>query len=100
MKRTDAEPTEARGQIKLDQSSAEVSYANFALVATGLEEFVLNFGVRTGEETTIKVSSKVILSPKNAKRFAGALAQSIRLYEERFGTIDPSFPTPREKTGK
>ena len=91
---------EAKNQIRLDAGSAEVSYANFALVATTAEEVVLSFGVRTGEETVVKVKERIILTPKNAKRFFAALSQSLRAYEERFGTIDASFAAPKEKPGK
>jgi hypothetical protein len=91
---------EAKGQIRLDGSSAEVSYANFALVATAAEEIILSFGVRTGEDTTVRIKDKVILSPKNAKRLLAALSQSLRLYEEKFGTIDASFAAPKEKPAK
>lgn len=91
---------EAKGQIRLDGSSGEVSYANFALVATAAEEIILSFGVRTGEESTVRIKDKIILSPKNAKRLFAALSQSLRLYEEKFGTIDASFTAPKEKAEK
>jgi hypothetical protein len=87
-------------QLRLDAGSAQVSYANFAVVATAPEEFVLNFGVHTGDEQVARVANKVILSPKNAKRLAATLAQSVRLFEEKFGTIDTSFQALRQKSAK
>ena len=100
IKQAGGDEAEAKGQIRVDQTSAQVSYANFALVGTNPEEFILSFGVRTGEEATVKVSGKVIMSPKNAKRFAAALTQSLRMYEERFGTVDASFAAPKDKPRK
>jgi hypothetical protein len=100
IRQTGGDETDAKGQIRVDQTSAEISYANFALVGTNPEEFILSFGVRTGEEATIKVAGKVIMSPKNAKRFAAALTQSLRIYEERFGTVDASFVAPKDKPRK
>ena len=91
---------EAKGQIKLDWSGADVSYSNFVLVATGAEEVVLTFGIRTAEDQNVKISDKMVLSPKNAKRCLAALSQAVRAYEEKFGTIDTSFPVPREKPEK
>jgi hypothetical protein len=82
-----------KGQIRLDQAAARVTYSNFVLVATGTEEFVVTFGVNTGEDGTIRVSDKIILSPKNAKRLAGALSQGVRMYEEKLGAIDISTPS-------
>ncbi len=76
-----------RPQIRLDQAAARVTYANFMLVSTGAEEFIITLGVATGEENLIRVTDKVILSPKNAKRLAAALSQSVRMYEEKLGTI-------------
>jgi len=95
--RGSAGEAEAKGQIKVDWSAADVSYSNFVLVGTSPEEIVFTFGIRTAEDQNVKIADKVILSPKNAKRFFAALSQALRAYEEKFGTIDASFPTPREK---
>jgi hypothetical protein len=81
-----------KAQIRLDDSGAAVSYANFFLVTTNPEEFVLSFGIRTGDSTTVKVDDKVVVSPKNFKRMVAAVSQALRMYEERIGTIDTSVP--------
>ncbi len=94
------ETEEQKGQIRLDEAAAETSYANFFLVSTSLEEFVLSFGVRVGEAQTITIRDKIIVSPKNLKRMAGALGQSLKMYEERFGTIDTSVPSVQEPEKK
>lgn len=86
------EPQGEKQQIRIDESQAEVSYANFFLVSTGLEEFMLSFGVRSGDSNAVKLRDRVIVSPRNFKRIAAAIGQALRLYEERFGTIDVSAP--------
>ena len=96
MEEIKAEGTQGEGekqQIRIDESGAEVSYANFFLVTTGPEEFMLSFGVRGGgDANTAKLADRIIVSPRNFKRIAAAAGQALRLYEERFGTIDVSPP--------
>lgn len=81
-----------KGQLRIDQAAARSTYSNFVLVATGPEEFVVTFGVNTGEDAIIHVSDKIILSPKNAKRLAAALSQGVKMYEDKLGAIDVSAP--------
>jgi len=88
----DATGREQGQQIRLDQSAARTTYANFLYVATGTEEIIVTFGVSTGEENTVRVNDKVILSPKNAKRLAIAMSQAIKLYEEKVGVINLGVP--------
>ncbi len=99
LKSKDAQSAEQKGQIKLDASAAETTYSNFVLVAAGPEEMVLTFGMRAADDANVKINDRVILSPKNAKRFLAALSQSMRTYEERFGVIDASFPQAKEQAG-
>ena len=100
VKNSAAESAEQKAQIRVDASQADSSYANFVLVATSPEEVVLSFGLRAGDEPSARVQDRIILSPKNAKRFLAALMQSIRTYEEKFGVIDTAIPSLREKGGK
>lgn len=85
-------PEGEKQQIRIDESQADVSYANFFLVSTGIEEFVFSFGVRSGDSNTVKLKDRVIVSPRNFKRIASAVGQALHLYEERFGAIDISVP--------
>lgn len=82
-----------KGQIRVDQTGARVTYSNFVMVGTGAEEFVVTFATNTGEDATVRVSDKIILSPKNAKRLAAGLSQAVRLYEDKFGVINISAPS-------
>lgn len=100
VRNTAGETPEGRGQIKIDQSSLEVSYSNFVVVSTGVEEIALTFGLRAPDDSAVKITDKIVLSPKNAKRSALALSQAIKAYEERFGTIDIAVQAPREQSKK
>lgn len=96
IKPQDQQQPPEKGQIRIDESAADTSYANFFLVSTTFEEFILSFGVRTADAQTVRIGNKVIVSPKNFKRMAGTFAQSLKLYEDRFGAIDISMPAPEE----
>jgi hypothetical protein len=76
-----------RQEIKIHMPK-EVScgvYANNMFVRHTKEEFVLDFIMVTPPEGT--VSSRVIVSPGNAKRILMAIADNISKYENSFGTI-------------
>jgi hypothetical protein len=69
-------------------------------VATGAEEIIVTFGVNTGEENTVRVSDRIILSPKNAKRLAITMSQAIKLYEDKLGVINIAAPAAAEGAKK
>jgi hypothetical protein len=100
VRNTAGETPEGREQIKVDQSSVDVSYSNFVVVSTGVEEIALMFGLRTPDDSPVKITDKIVLSPKNAKRCALALSQAIKAYEERFAAIDITVQAPREQSKK
>jgi len=89
-------------QVQLDFSSAETGYANFSVVTTGPEEFVLSFGMRLGEEQgqSVPVANRIVMSPKNFKRTVAALSRSLQMYEQRFGEIDASPPQAPQGQGE
>ncbi len=88
----DEEQPKAEQQLRLDETGADTAYSNFFLISTGVEEFFLNFGMRTSDPMLVKLTDRVILSPKNFKRLAIAMSQSLKLYEDRLGAIDISPP--------
>ncbi len=65
-----------------------MAFVNFAET-----EFVLDFLYiqprhSPQDRGNAKVFSRILSSPVHTKRFLNALAESIRLYEQRFGVID------------
>ncbi len=91
-----AQPQDEKQQINIDDSNADTNYANFFLVSTGYEEFIISFGLRSGDSKTATLNDRVIVSPRNFKRMAAAMGQALRLYEDRFGAIDVSAPQQAE----
>lgn len=73
--------------IELNDEVASGIYSNLAIITHSPGEFVSDFiqlmpGVPKG-----KVKSRIIMTPQNAKRFLGALADNIHRYEQQFGNI-------------
>ena len=91
-----AQPEGEKQQIRIDDSKAEVTYANFFLVSTGYEEFTLSFGMRSGDSSAAMLNDRIIVSPRNFKRMAAAIGQALRLYEEHFGAISVQPPAGAE----
>lgn len=80
--------------IKLDEQTAQGSYANFAIINHGAEEFIVDFIFAQPGVPQARVNARVLLSPAHAKRFLAALKANIERYEQVFGVIKvPSVPT-------
>lgn len=90
-------PTSLNGvRINWDDSAMQSSYANIGTATANREEFFLLFGTHqhwrgTREETdevTVKLAHRMVMSPYAAKRLALILTQSLKAYEDQFGTIE------------
>jgi hypothetical protein len=62
-------------------------YSNYLRVGCNAFEFILEFCDYREGDTEARVISVVITTPAFAKAFEATLSQSIKNYEERFGTI-------------
>lgn len=74
-------------KIELPADDKAVNYSNFAIVSHSPEEFVMDFAQILPGKEGAKVISRIILTPKNAKNFLGALSNNIVNYEKQFGEI-------------
>jgi hypothetical protein len=81
-------------EVKVDEAVATGTFVNFSNVSHSPEEFVFDFiFVHPAPPPGFgKLLSRIILSPAHAKRFQAALAENIREYEQRFGTINIPVP--------
>ena len=73
--------------LEIDDETAKGLYANFAVVSHSNSEFVIDFAFVSPQQPKNKVRARIISSPSHTKRFAAALADNIRKYEEKFGEI-------------
>jgi Protein of unknown function (DUF3467) len=83
-------PTNPNGQIQI-QLPPEIStgaYVNLTLVNHTETEFIFDFLFLQPQEARAQVRSRIISSPKHAKRFLAALQDNLARYEARFGTVD------------
>ncbi|HBK72557.1 MAG TPA: DUF3467 domain-containing protein [Flavobacteriaceae bacterium] len=73
--------------IELDESIADGTYANLAIINHSVSEFVVDFvNVMPGTPKS-KVKSRIILTPQHAKRLAKALAENVSRFEKAHGEI-------------
>jgi hypothetical protein len=74
-------------EIELNEEIAEGKYCNFAIITHSQHEFVTDFIRMMPGVPKAKVKSRIIMTPEHAKRFAMALAENIRKFEDQFGEI-------------
>jgi len=85
-----------RLQIKAADEVARGTYANLAVVHHNDSEFVMDFVFVEPQRPNGQVVSRVVASPKTAKRHLLALQELVRRYEQRFGEIElPKAPPPQ-----
>jgi len=73
--------------IELDETIAEGTYANLAIINHSVSEFVVDFiNVMPGTPKA-RVKSRIILTPQHAKRFMKALSDNISKFENAHGEI-------------
>ena len=73
--------------IELDETVAEGSYANLAIINHSVSEFVVDFVNVMPGQPKAKVKSRIILTPQHAKRLVKALAENVKRFEENHGEI-------------
>ena len=79
-------------QVQLDDATAQGQYVNMSLVNHTETEFIFDFIFMQPMEARAKVRSRILSSPKHAKRFMMILQENISRYEQRHGEIDISQP--------
>lgn len=90
------EPEKNQLQIEIDEATAQGMYSNLAFIAHSEQEFVIDFLFLSPQQPRAKVRSRIITSPKHAKRFLQALAENIQRYESRHGAITVTEPSSEE----
>lgn len=76
----------------------EAVYANFAIINHSPSEVVIDFARLLPNIPRIKVYSRVVMTPMNAKLLHRALGENLAKYEAQFGeikTFDEGFGADR-----
>lgn len=82
-----SEPQKKQLQIEIDDVTAQGAYCNMAFLSHSEQEFVLDFLFLSPQQQKAKVRSRIITSPKHAKRLMAALMDNIKKFESQFGEI-------------
>ena len=83
----DKKPAQNQLNIELDESVAEGTYANLAIINHSVSEFVVDFVNVMPGTPKAKVKSRIILTPQHAKRLMKALAENVSRFEKAHGEI-------------
>ncbi len=86
-------------EIELDAGVAQGIYANLAVVNHTDAELTLDFIYVQPQELRGKVRSRIILSPRHAKRLLRALHENLDRYEKTFGEIPLEAPREAPEVG-
>ena len=89
---------ELKLQIDLDDVTAQGVYCNFVIVNHSDAEFVIDFIYLQPMQPKAKVRSRIITSPRHAKKLIKALSENLRHYEKEFGPL-PDEPAERGHPG-
>jgi hypothetical protein len=81
-------------QIDLDEVTAQGAYSNLVLINHTENEFLMDFAFIQPQAPRARVRSRIITSPRHAKRMLRALEDNLRRYEQRFGAIEEPVALP------
>jgi hypothetical protein len=95
----DPHTQEIKLEIQLDEEIAQGVYVNLAAINHSDTEFVLDFIFVQPQAPRAKVRSRVITSPRHAKRMLLALQENVARYEKIFGEIEPALQGVVEAEG-
>jgi len=81
---------EVKLEIQLDEETAQGAYCNLAVINHSDSEFTIDFIFVQPQTPRAKVRSRIITSPRHAKRLLLALQENLARYERAFGPVEPS----------
>ncbi len=95
--KADKPTNEARISICISDEIERGVYVNRAVIAHSQREFILDLGILVPPGNKIKIQSRVITNPIDAKILYLLLKENIEKYEQRFGSIPvQKSPPPQD----
>jgi hypothetical protein len=85
---TDPKSTRTGPHLTMDAQTGIGKYSNFVSIAHNFSEVLLDFGRTLPGREDIPVVSRIIMNPYQAKQLLRALNHNVKLYEQKFGTIN------------
>lgn len=79
--------------LRLDETLLQSTYTNFVRVTGTAEEVILDVGLnkeqpQQGEQPTIEITQRIVLSFYTAKRLLRAIKMSVMRHESNFGHLE------------
>ncbi|NDD67602.1 DUF3467 domain-containing protein [bacterium] len=88
------DPNALNIQVEIEDAIAQGVYSNLFLVGFTSEDVTLDFAYLQHTSAKARIRSRLVLSPRNAKRLARLLTASVIDYESKHGSItDESGPS-------
>ncbi len=75
-------------ELSIDAQTGKGVYANLALITHSDCEFIIDLATMLPGLPKPQVSSRVIMTPKHAKRFLNAMLENVQRYEAQYGKIE------------
>lgn len=97
MSQQQAQPQQKSVNVAADQNSLKGHYSNLMQVSHSREEVVLDFFLNMPPGPVL--NSRIIVNPAHFKRIAAVLAQTLKKYEEQFGTINEGESQAKSEFG-
>ncbi len=85
-------PQNQQLQIELDETTAQGAYCNLVFLNHTESEFTFDFVYVQPGGPRARVRSRIIISPRHAKRFLRAIEANVAHYEQVFGKIEEGAP--------
>ena len=89
---TEQPQPQQQAQVQLDDSNAQVCYANFCRVNGTPEELIIDFGLNDqpfgAPQKSLMISQRLVINHYTAKRLLAALQMSIQRHEAAFGVLE------------
>lgn len=82
-----AEKKQARISINISEEVERGLYVNQAIIGHSQKEFIIDLGLLLPPGNKLKIQSRVITNPIDAKILYLILKENIEKYEQRFGQI-------------
>lgn len=83
-------------EIQIDDTVANGQYINMAVVNHNDSEFIIDCIYVQPQAPRAKVQSRLITSPRHAKRLLMALHNNLQNYEQKFGAIELTDELPKK----
>ena len=81
-------------EIQMDDAVADGQYVNMVVVNHNDSEFVIDCAFVQPQAPKARVRSRLIISPRHAKRLLSVLQTNIDNYEKQFGVIETGSGKP------